>query len=90
MVEVFSLRVAALCQVHLLVHYTILDLLKWAFWKERANEFLTSSFLSLFFLPDEAGAYKTLIYVLVFASHELTSQLNNDTHTWRIHCLYYD
>jgi len=49
--------------------------------KERANEFLTSSFLSLFFLPDEAGAYKTLTYVLVFASHELTSQLNNHTHT---------
>ncbi|KAL9397658.1 hypothetical protein Peur_011911 [Populus x canadensis] len=57
--------------------------------KERANEFLTSSFLSLFFLPDEAGAYKTLTYVLVFASHELTSQLNNHIHTWRIHCLYF-
>uniref|UniRef100_A0A2K2BNG1 Uncharacterized protein n=1 Tax=Populus trichocarpa TaxID=3694 RepID=A0A2K2BNG1_POPTR len=57
--------------------------------KERAIEFLTSSFLSLYFLPDEAGAYKTLTYVLVFASHELTSQLHTHTHTWRIHCLYF-
>jgi hypothetical protein len=58
--------------------------------KERANEFLTSSFLSLFFLPDEAGAYKTLTYVLVFASHELTSQLNNHTHMENTLFILYD
>ncbi|KAJ6957760.1 hypothetical protein NC653_039658 [Populus alba x Populus x berolinensis] len=46
-------------------------------------------FFSLFFLLDEAGAHKTLTYVLVFASHELISQLNNDTHIWRILCLYF-
>ena len=56
--------------------------------KERANEFLISSFLSLFFLPDDAGAYKTLTYVLVFASHKLTSQLNNDTHTHGEYIVY--